>query len=49
MPFKDGIDITAVERRRRHEEKACSIDEELEAAYAKIDWNRRNSAEKSLV
>lgn len=38
MPFKDHIDITAVERKRRFEEKACSIDEELEAAYLKINW-----------
>lgn len=25
------------------------IDEQLEEAYKKIDWNRRNFAEKSIV
>lgn len=27
----------------------CSIDEELDKAFANIDWNRRRAAEKSLV
>lgn len=49
MPFRDGIDVTALERKRRHEEKACSIDEELEEAYSKINWERRHTAEKDLV
>lgn len=41
--------LTGFEIKRRHDDKAASIDEELDKARAEIDWKRRRAAEKSLV
>lgn len=41
--------MTGLERSRRNEDLACSIDALLEDAYKLIDWDRRNKAETSLV
>jgi len=41
--------LTQTEINRRHMDKICSIDAELNNAFDSIDWNRRRNAEKSLV
>lgn len=41
--------MSELEKKRKHDDEVCSIDKELEEAYANIDWNRRREAEKSLV
>lgn len=41
--------LSSTELKRRQNDKACSIDKELEEAYKGIDWNRRNGAEINLV
>lgn len=41
--------LTPVEKSRRFQDNFCSIDKELEERYLKIDWDRRNTAEKDLV
>lgn len=41
--------LTALEKKRRHIDKAASIDKELDEAMADIDWKRRKMAEQSLV
>jgi len=37
--------LTQTELNRRHQDKVCSIDDELNHAFNQIDWNRRNAAE----
>lgn len=46
--FKDHT-ISNVENQHRIQDRAASIDEKLDAAFASIDWQRRNDAEKSIV
>lgn len=46
--YKDHA-LTSLEKKRRHTDKAASIDKELDEAIANIDWNRRTQAETSLV
>lgn len=41
--------LTQTELNRRHRDKVCSIDAEMNKAFANIDWDRRLRAEKSLV
>ena len=41
--------LTNTELKRRHDDKAASIDEELDKARANVDVKRRADAEKSLV
>lgn len=41
--------LTPAEKSRRFQDNFCSIDKELEERYLKIDWDRRNTAEKDLV
>ena len=41
--------LTCTEKSRRHADKIASIDIELDAARAAIDWKRRTQAEKSLA
>ena len=38
--YKDHA-LSAVEKKRRHTDKAASIDAALNNALANIDWNRR--------
>ena len=45
--YKDHA-LTSMEKKRRHNDKAASIDKELDEAIANIDWNRRSQAEVSL-
>ena len=40
--------LSQMEINRRHQDKVASIDNELNAAIAKIDWKRRKKAERSL-
>ena len=37
------------EQKRKHDDKACSIDDAMDAALASVDWERRNRACKSFV
>lgn len=46
---EDGHKLTGVELKRRHDDKASSIDAELDAAFDEIDWERRERASKSLI
>ena len=41
--------LTQTELNRRHRDKVCSIDVEMNKAFSNIDWDRRHHAEKSLV
>lgn len=41
--------MSNMERQRRKDDKACSIDAELNHAFGSIDWDRRRKAETSLV
>jgi len=41
--------MSSAERKRRHDENAVKIDDELDEAYTNIDWSRRNAAEINLV
>ena len=41
--------ISNLEAQRRFQDKASSIDKEMNAALAGVDWQRRKNAEKSLV
>lgn len=41
--------LTNVELKRRHDDKAASIDKELDEARANVDKRRRAKAESSLV
>ena len=41
--------LTNTELKRRHDDKAASIDEELDKARANVDARRREEAEKGLV
>ena len=41
--------LTQTELNRRHQDKVCSIDAELDDAFNHIDWERRRNAERSLV
>lgn len=41
--------LTNIEKQRKIDDEAASIDVELEEAWKKIDWKRRISAEKSLI
>ena len=40
--------LSGAEKSRRHNEKAASIDDALDEARKRINWERRNAAEKSL-
>lgn len=46
--FKDHV-ISNVENQHRIQDRAASIDEKLDEAFSKIDWQRRKAAEQSLV
>lgn len=41
--------LSNTELKRRQNDKACSIDKEIEEGYKNIDWGRRNAAEINLV
>ena len=41
--------LSNTEKSRRHADKIASIDEELDAAFERIDWERRNKASSSLL
>lgn len=41
--------LTGMEIKRRQDDKAASIDGELDEALANIDWGRRREAEKDIV
>lgn len=41
--------LTGIEKKRRHDDAAVSIDTSLDEALAKIDWNRRREAETDIV
>ncbi len=41
--------LTGREAKRRFDDKACSIDAELDAALAAVDWDRRKRACASFV
>jgi len=41
--------LTGAELKRRHDDRAASIDAELDEAFGLIDWDRRNRASASLV
>ena len=41
--------LTGVEIKRRHDDRASSIDNELDEAFAQINWQRRNKASASLL
>ena len=41
--------LTGMEIKRRQDDKAASIDGELDQAIANIDWDRRREAEKDIV
>ena len=45
--FNDRI-LTTAERKQRFDDRAASIDAQLDDAFQNIDWNRRNEAEKSI-
>lgn len=45
----DGHKITQNEANRRHQEKIASIDKQFDDAFAQINWQRRNDAEKDIV
>ena len=49
MNYDTEHDFTARQRKRKFDDEACSIDHELQAARERIDWTRRNAAEKSLA
>lgn len=40
--------LSNLETKRRFDDRAISIDVQLDEAFAKINWKRRNNAEKSL-
>ncbi len=40
--------MTNAEAKRRFDDKAASIDQQLDEALAGIDWKRRKEAEKSI-
>lgn len=40
--------LSGYDRVQKHRDKWSSIDEAMDAALAKINWERRNEAEKSL-
>ena len=44
----DGHKLTGIEIKRRHDDAASTIDDELNQAFDKIDWDRRNKASASL-
>lgn len=46
--FEDHA-MTGMEAKRLHDDRAASIDKELDEAFAGVDWNRRREAEKSLA
>lgn len=41
--------LTNLEKQRKIDDEAASIDVELEDAWKKVDWKRRRSAEIGLV
>ncbi len=41
--------ITNTEAKRRFDDRHAAIDEQLDKAFAEINWKRRNEAEKSIV
>ena len=41
--------LSGTDAKRKHDDKRASIDNILDEARSKIDWNRRNYAKKSLV
>ena len=41
--------LSGLETNRRFQDKAASIDEQLNDARSKIDWERRNAAESDIV
>lgn len=41
--------LSNAEQKRKHDDQACSITDDLNAAYLKIDWERRKRAELNLV
>lgn len=41
--------MTGLEAQHDFQDRASSIDEELDKAFSSIDWDRRNKASKSLV
>ena len=46
--YEDRL-LTQREAKRRFDDRACSIDTQLDEAYQHIDWQRRNQAESSPV
>ena len=48
-PLLKDHKLSNAELKRRQNDKACSIDKEIEEGYKNIDWNRRNAAEINLV
>ena len=46
--FDDHV-LTNIEKQHRFLDKHASIDEQLDLAFANIDWKRRKAAEKSIV
>lgn len=45
---KDGHKLSNLELQHRFQDQAACIDEELDEAFSKIDWKRRNFAMKTL-
>ena len=45
----DGHKLTTMEIKRRFDERAAAIDNELNAAMKQIDWKRRKKACRSLI
>ena len=45
--FKDRL-VTNAEAKRQFDDRAASIDQQLDEAFDNIDWKRRNKAEKSI-
>ena len=45
----DGHELTVMEIKRRFDERAAAIDDELNAAMKLIDWKRRKKASRSLI
>lgn len=43
------VPLTNTEKSRRHQDRIASIDQELDEAFAEIDWERRNRASSSLL